>query len=49
MQALKDRAIALGAGRFEWTVLDWNEDAQALYEGLGAKRLADWQIMRLDL
>lgn len=49
MQSLKERAIALGAGRFEWTVLDWNEDAQAFYEGLGADRLVGWQIMRLDL
>ena len=49
MQELRLRALAMKAGRFEWTVLDWNEDAQALYEGLGAKRLEGWQIMRIDL
>ncbi len=49
MHTLRTRALAMGAGRFEWTVLDWNEDAQALYEGLGAKRLEGWQIMRIDL
>ncbi len=49
MHSLRSRALAMGAGRFEWTVLDWNKDAQALYEGLGAKRLENWQIMRIDL
>jgi GNAT superfamily N-acetyltransferase len=49
MTHLRKRALELEAGRFEWTVLDWNQDAQALYEGLGAKRLDGWQIMRMDL
>lgn len=35
-------------GRFEWAVLDWNSDAIAFYEGLGAKVLPDWRITRLD-
>lgn len=37
-----------GCGRMEWTVLDWNEPAIAFYESLGAKRLTDWTICRLD-
>ena len=41
-------AIARGCGRFEWAVLDWNEPAIGFYEALGAKRLLDWQICRLD-
>ncbi len=49
MTHLRKRALELNSGRFEWTVLDWNEDAQALYEGLGANRLDGWQIMRMDL
>lgn len=36
-----------GYGRMEWTVLDWNEPAIALYESLGARRLREWQICRL--
>jgi GNAT superfamily N-acetyltransferase len=34
-------------GRFEWTVLDWNEPAIAFYKSLGAKALEDWTIFRL--
>lgn len=37
-----------GCGRMEWAVLDWNEPAIGFYESLGAKRLLDWQICRLD-
>jgi GNAT superfamily N-acetyltransferase len=40
-------ANARGCGRMEWTVLDWNEPAIAVYEALGAKRLREWQICRL--
>jgi GNAT superfamily N-acetyltransferase len=37
-----------GCGRMEWAVLDWNEPAIGFYESLGAQRLLDWQICRLD-
>jgi GNAT superfamily N-acetyltransferase len=39
----KDR----GCGRMEWTCLDWNTNAQALYEGLGAKKMSEWYLYRL--
>jgi GNAT superfamily N-acetyltransferase len=35
-------------GRFEWMVLDWNDDAIGFYERLGATVLEDWRICRLD-
>ena len=35
-------------GRFEWSVLDWNENAITFYEELGARVLQDWRIVRLD-
>ena len=38
-----------GCGRFEWMVLDWNREAQALYTGIGAQLLADWRLVRIDL
>lgn len=38
-----------GCGRFEWTVLDWNASAIRFYESLGAKRLPEWQLCRLEL
>ena len=37
-----------GCGRMEWAVLDWNAPAIAFYESLGAKRLLEWQLCRLD-
>lgn len=36
-----------GCGRFEWSVLDWNVDAQAFYERLGATVMPDWRIVRV--
>ena len=41
-------AVERDCARLEWSVLDWNESAIAFYEGLGAKRLTDWTICRLD-
>jgi GNAT superfamily N-acetyltransferase len=40
-------AVARGCGRFEWAVLDWNENAIAFYRGLGARVLADWRVCRV--
>jgi GNAT superfamily N-acetyltransferase len=41
-------AVERGCGRFEWTVLDWNENARRFYRGLGARILTEGQICRLD-
>ena len=41
-------ANARGYGRFEWTVLDWNQPAIEFYEALGARRMREWQICRLS-
>jgi GNAT superfamily N-acetyltransferase len=46
---LRDEAEARSCGRFEWNVLDWNVDAQKLYESVGAKMLPDWRLMRVVL
>jgi GNAT superfamily N-acetyltransferase len=40
-------AEARGCGRFEWSVLDWNEPAIRFYESLGASVLPDWRITRV--
>jgi GNAT superfamily N-acetyltransferase len=34
-------------GRFEWSVLDWNESAIGFYKKLGAVPMEDWRIMRV--
>ena len=40
-------AVERGCGRFEWAVLDWNEDAIGFYRKLGARVLDDWRICRV--
>jgi GNAT superfamily N-acetyltransferase len=47
MEHLRERARALGCGRFEWMVLDWNVDAQRFYDGLGGERMESWRLYRL--
>jgi GNAT superfamily N-acetyltransferase len=39
-------AVERGCGRFEWTVLDWNQNAIRFYESMGASVLPDWRICR---
>jgi GNAT superfamily N-acetyltransferase len=41
-------AAERGCGRFEWSVLDWNANAIAFYEKLGASVLPDWRICRIS-
>lgn len=45
---LAREAVALGCGRFEWSVLDWNTPAIDFYESLGAKPQSEWIRYRLD-
>ena len=40
-------AVERGCGRFEWTVLDWNDQAIGFYRSLGATVLPDWRIVRI--
>jgi GNAT superfamily N-acetyltransferase len=40
-------AVERGCGRLEWSVLDWNRDAIAFYERLGAKPNSEWTVYRL--
>ena len=35
-------AVDGGCGRFEWSVLDWNEPAIKFYESIGAKAKSEW-------
>ncbi|MEO7718956.1 MAG: GNAT family N-acetyltransferase [Capsulimonas sp.] len=51
-KALLSHCIALaherGCGRMEWTCLDWNVNAQKVYEeSVGAKRMSEWYLYRL--
>ncbi len=40
-------AVEKGCGRFEWSVLDWNEPAIQFYEKIGANPQKGWVIYRL--
>jgi len=48
LQRLAKIAAERGCGRFEWTVLDWNVNAQAFYRSVGAHILTEWQVCRVD-
>jgi GNAT superfamily N-acetyltransferase len=41
-------AVARGCARFEWSVLDWNVDAIAVYRRLGAVGMEEWTIQRVS-
>jgi GNAT superfamily N-acetyltransferase len=40
-------AVERGCGRFEWSVLDWNEPAIGFYKNLGAVPMQEWTIFRV--
>mgnify|MGYP001603421495 CR=1 FL=1 len=48
MAALARIAVQRDCGRFEWSVLDWNEPAIAFYRRLGALGLDEWTVQRLE-
>ncbi|ODU08745.1 MAG: GNAT family N-acetyltransferase [Rubrivivax sp. SCN 71-131] len=47
LQRLATLALERGYGRFEWSVLDWNANAIAFYESVGATVMPDWRICRV--
>lgn len=44
---LAQEAKARSCARMDWAVLDWNVDAMAFYEKMGARRQLGWQPWRL--
>ena len=47
MSACARIAVQRHYGRFEWSVLDWNEPALKFYASLGAKPMGEWTVQRL--
>ena len=45
---LAQLAVERGCGRFEWSVLDWNESAIRFYQKMGASVMPDWRICRVS-
>jgi len=48
LSSVAEAAVANGCGRLQWDVLDWNQAAIDFYQGLGAKFLNEWRIMRVS-
>ncbi|MDP3443759.1 MAG: GNAT family N-acetyltransferase [Ignavibacteria bacterium] len=40
-------AVERDCGRFEWSVLDWNEPSIQFYKNLGAKPMDEWTTFRM--
>jgi GNAT superfamily N-acetyltransferase len=45
---LADITVKRGYTRLQWAALDWNRLALGFYEKIGAARLDEWKIHRLD-
>ena len=48
LKRLARRCVEEKLGRFEWSVLDWNEPSIRFYKGLGARLMVQWRICRVD-
>jgi GNAT superfamily N-acetyltransferase len=49
MEHLAALALERGHVRLEWCALEWNEPALNFYAKLGATRLDDWRMLRLEV
>jgi RimJ/RimL family protein N-acetyltransferase len=47
LRRLAQIALEKGCGRFEWSVLDWNEPSIRVYEAIGAEPQKEWIRYRL--
>ena len=47
LSRLAQLAVERNCGRFEWSVLDWNEPAIGFYQTMGAEILPEWRICRV--
>ncbi|KAI3816138.1 hypothetical protein L1987_15828 [Smallanthus sonchifolius] len=47
LAAVARQAVAMGYGRVEWVVLDWNTNAIKFYEEMGAYVVKEWMVYRL--
>ncbi|KGE53444.1 GNAT family acetyltransferase [Xanthomonas axonopodis] len=48
LRHLAQLAVQRGCGRFEWSVLDWNQPAIDFYKAVGARPMDGWTVYRLD-
>lgn len=48
LKHLAEIAVERNCGRFEWSVLDWNEPAIEFYKSIGAELKHEWIIARVS-
>ena len=48
LRRLAQIAVERGCGRFEWSVLDWNQRAIDFYKALGAVPMDEWTTYRVS-
>jgi GNAT superfamily N-acetyltransferase len=48
LSAVARLAVERECGRFEWSVLDWNEPSIAFYRALGAMPMDEWTTYRVS-
>lgn len=48
LRHLAQLAVDKGCGRFEWSVLDWNQPAIDFYRAAGATAMDEWTVYRMQ-
>ena len=48
IRAVAQIGVERNCGRFEWTALDWNENALNFYRKLGAREMDEWVLLRMN-
>lgn len=48
LRRLAERCVEADLGRLEWAVLTWNTPSIEFYDALGARRMDEWNVRRLD-
>jgi GNAT superfamily N-acetyltransferase len=48
IEAVAQIGAERNCGRFEWTALNWNERAVNFYQGLGAEKMDQWILFRMN-
>ena len=48
IEAVAKIGVERNCGRFEWTALNWNEKALGFYDKLGARKMDEWIMLRMD-
>jgi GNAT superfamily N-acetyltransferase len=48
IEAVAKIGVERNCGRYEWTALHWNKHALDFYDRLGAKRMDEWALLRMN-